>query len=284
MESPRVRLVEGDLRDQAPVGRLFAEEDFDVVVHLAARAGVRPSIAQAPLYHDLNVRGTQVLLDALCAAAPETRFVLASSSSVYGAAEGPFREDQRLGRPLSPYAASKHASELVAHVMHHLHGLPTSVLRFFTAYGPRQRPDMAVPRFARRLLHGEPVRMFGDGSSVRDYTFVGDVVRGVVAAMERTTSDFQTYNLGCGRITRLDEFVAAVADVLGVPLLVERLPDQPGDVPLTLADVSKAKAMLGWEPTVPVVEGLRRSAPWLLENCSRETPGGEWNLAAPLQS
>ncbi len=259
---PRFTLVEADCRDRAALNRLFAAfGPFDAIAHLAARAGVRPSLAQAGLYFDINVRGTQALLEAVAATVPRTRFVHASSSSVYGSAQGPFREDQTLGRPLSPYAASKHASELVAHVAHHLHGIPVTVLRFFTAYGPRQRPDMAIPQFAARLLRGEPVRLYGGGESHRDYTYVGDIVDGVIRALERADG-YRTYNLGSGRLTRLDELVRGLAAALDVPLRAEPAPAQPGDVPLTWADISLARKDLGWEPRTSLEEGLARAAEW----------------------
>ncbi len=254
---PRFRLIEADLRDRPALDRAIAERGpFDAVAHLAARAGVRPSLTQAELYFDVNVRGTQVLLDALRAGSPEARFVLASSSSVYGAEPGPFREDQPIGRPLSPYAASKHAAELVTHVAHHQHGCDAAVLRFFTAYGPRQRPDMAIPRFTERILRGEPVQLFGGGAdSFRDYTYVGDVVQGVIRALERAHG-WRVYNLGSGQLTRLDALVAELGRALGRPVRVEAAPAQPGDVPLTWADRTRAAAELGWEPRTGLAEGL----------------------------
>lgn len=263
LQHPDFRLVEGDCRDRAAMDRLLREHGpFDAIAHLAARAGVRPSLTQAELYFDLNVRGSQVLFEAVAAAAPGTRIAHASSSSVYGASPGPFREDQAIGRPVSPYAASKHASELVAHVAHHLHGTPMAVLRFFTAYGPRQRPDMAIPNFTARLLRGQPVRLFGGGESHRDYTFVGDVVDGVIRALERADG-WRVYNLGSGKLTRLDQLVARLAEALGVPLRAEAAPEQPGDVPLTWADVSRAREELGYAPQTGLEEGLRRYVSWL---------------------
>ena len=263
LEQPNFRLIEADCRDRAALDRILAEHGpFDAVTHLAARAGVRPSLTNAQLYFDLNVRGTQVLLDALVARAPGTRFVHASSSSVYGDAKGPFHEEQPIGRPLSPYAASKHASELVAHVAHHLHGVPMTVLRFFTAYGPRQRPDMAIPHFTQQLLSGEAVRLFGGGDSHRDYTYIGDIVDGVLRAMQRAEG-YRIFNLGSGRLTRLSDLVAKLAAALHVPLRAEIAPEMPGDVPLTWADVSRARAELGYEPRTMLEEGLARYAAWL---------------------
>lgn len=257
---PRFRLTAADVRDRDALARVCAERGpFDAVAHLAARAGVRPSLLQPELYFDVNVRGTQVLLEALRAQSPRPRFVLASSSSVYGAETGPFREDQAIGRPLSPYAASKHAAELVTYVEHHLHGLDVAVLRFFTAYGPRQRPDMAIARFTEQILRGEPVQLFGGGDSFRDYTYVGDVVQGVARALERAQG-YRLYNLGSGSLTRLDDLVAQLGRTLGRPVRISAAPAQPGDVPLTWADRSRAAAELGWEPATPLAEGLARYA------------------------
>lgn len=255
---PRFRLVAADIRDREALGRVFNERGpFDAIAHLAARAGVRPSLLEPELYFDVNVRGTQVLLEAVRAHSPEARFVLASSSSVYGAETGPFREDQAIGRPLSPYAASKHASELVAYVEHHLHGRHVAALRFFTAYGPRQRPDMAIPRFTEQILRGEPVQLFGGGDSFRDYTYVGDVVQGVIRALERAQG-YRIYNIGSGRLTKLDALVAQLGTTLGRPVRIHAAPVQPGDVPLTWADRSRAAAELGWEPTTLLADGLAK--------------------------
>jgi UDP-glucuronate 4-epimerase len=254
---PRFRLVADDLRDRAALDRTLAEHGpFDAVAHLAARAGVRASLRHPELFFDVNVRGTQILLEALRAGSPQARFVLASSSSVYGADPGPFHEDQPIGRPHSPYAASKHAAELVSYLAHHLHGTDVTVLRFFTAYGPRQRPDMAIPRFTEQILRNEAVQIFGGGDSFRDYTYVGDVVQGVVRALERAHG-FRVFNLGSGQLTRLDALVAQLGKALQRPVRLATLPMQPGDVPLTWANRARATAELSWEPSTGLAEGLK---------------------------
>lgn len=259
---PRFRLVEGDIRDRALLRRLLVDEGCDVVVHLAARAGVRPSLQDPALYMDVNVLGTTVLLEAL-RERPQTRLVFASSSSVYGGlTHTPFRESDECSRPVSPYAASKKAGEVLCAAWHHLYGIPVAALRFFTAYGPRQRPDMAIASFAAKLRAGRPIVLFGDGSSARDYTYVDDIVDGVYRAMERC-SGYEIYNLGESRTTRLDELVALLGEALGVRPVIERRPPQPGDVPLTCADVSKAREHLGYRPATGVRDGLTRYAAWL---------------------
>lgn len=255
------RVVEGDIRDADLVRRLFDEGGFDVLVHLAAMAGVRPSLLDPLHYEDVNVRGTLVLLEEL-RRRPSTRLVFASSSSVYGASEDvPFREDADIHRPVSPYAATKRAGELVCYTHHHLYGIPTTCLRFFTVYGPRQRPEMAIHKFVRAALRGEPIPYYGDGSSRRDYTYVDDIVDGVLRAIDRCQG-YEIYNLGESRTTSLKELVDLVGEVTGRQLELERLPAQPGDVPITYADVSKARTRLGYEPTTPVEAGLRRFVEW----------------------
>jgi len=258
------RVVAGDIRDRARVGELFAEQAFDAVIHLAAMAGVRPSLADPLHYEDVNVRGTLVLLEEL-RRRPGTRLVFASSSSVYGDREDvPFRETDDIHRPVSPYAATKRAGELLCYTHHHLYGIPTACLRFFTVYGPRQRPEMAIAKFTRAVLEGERLPFFGDGSTRRDYTYVDDIVDGVLAALERCEG-YEIYNLGESATTTLAELVEAVGRACGKEPLLERLPMQPGDVLLTCADISKARAKLGYDPRVPVAEGLRRYVEWFRE-------------------
>lgn len=262
VEHDRFRLVEADVRDAAAMGSLLEPEPgFDVVVHLAARAGVRPSLARPALYFDVNVRGTLVLLEAL-RSRPRTRFVLASSSSVYGGlTRTPFRETDEVSRPVSPYAASKKAAEVLAYTFHHLHGIPVSVLRFFTVYGPRQRPEMAIAFFTSLLEEGRPLPTFGDGRSARDYTYVDDIIAGVVRAMERTRG-YEIYNLGESATTTLAELVELLGRVTGTLPEVEQRDDQPGDVRITCADVTKARELLGYRPGTTVEEGLRRYVEW----------------------
>lgn len=258
----RVHFAQVDLRDRAGLER--ALEGCEAVIHLAARAGVRPSIRQPELYVDNNVRGTQVLLDAMAARGVK-RLVYASSSSVYGARSGAgaFRESDPVSRPVSPYAATKLAGELLIHAACATGDLQASCMRLFTVYGPRQRPEMAIHLFARKTLAGEAITRFGNGESLRDYTFVGDIVRGLVAALERPDG-FQVYNLGSGRPITLNGLLEALARVLERPLRIEQLPDQPGDVPATWASIDKAREELGWAPERDLDEGLNAFREWLI--------------------
>ena len=256
------RLLEADVRDEEAVLRAVLEFRPAAIVHLAARAGVRPSLADPAGYIDTNTRGTAVLLKA-AREAQVRRFVLGSSSSVYGdSAAPPFREEARIDSPRSPYAASKAAAELVARSFHNLYGIEIAALRFFTVYGPRQRPDLAIHKFARRMLEGQPLPFFGDGSTGRDYTFVDDIVRGVLAALDVPLA-WEILNLGGAQVVRLSELVALLEEALGVPALLDRQPAQPGDMELTSADLSRSAAVLGYAPKTPLREGLRLFAAWL---------------------
>jgi len=248
----------------ALVERLFAQHRFDVVVHLGALAGVRPSLAQPKRYQRVNVEGTLDLLEA-CRRHDVRRFVFASSSSVYGAHNAvPFREADPAVRPASPYAASKRAGELFCSTYSDLFGIATSALRFFTVYGPRQRPEMAIHKFARLIRDGRPLPFFGDGSSARDYTFIDDIIDGVVAAVDRCgDARHRVYNLGGSRTTTLARLVELLEEGLGTKAILDRQPDQPGDVPITYADVTHAAAELGYAPRVPIEAGLARFCAWL---------------------
>lgn len=243
--------------------RLFDSEAIDEVVHLAAKAGVRPSIDQPALYCDVNITGTTVLLEAArlhrCRA-----FVLASSSSVYGVRrDAPFRETDPPAAAHSPYAASKQAAETMGRAFHELHGLDVTALRFFNAYGPRQRPDMAVHKFTRLLLAGDEIPFYGDGSSRRDHTYVADIVDGVVRALDRCPgSGWRVYNLGNSATVTLSELVAALERVWQVTAKLRRLPEQPGDVPLTAADLTIVRRELGYEPSTDLAHGLEKFAEW----------------------
>ncbi len=260
--NPRFRLVELDIRDAEGVDRLLREFRPDAIAHLAARAGVRPSIEQPALYAEVNVTGTVHLLQSASRLDPRPRFVYASSSSVYGDRDtAPFRETDNVDLPVSPYAATKKACELLAHTFHHLHGLPVTGLRFFTAFGPRNRPDLAISKFAALIDRGEPVPMFGDGSTRRDYTYVGDIVDGIVRALDRCRSH-HLYNLGHSEPIPLREMIAAIGEALGKAPLINQLPEQPGDVRQTYADISRARAELGYDPKTPFKEGLRRFVEW----------------------
>lgn len=260
MTDEAFELIEGDVRDPDALGWAFYRRP-DAVVHLAARGGVRSSIADPEGYMDCNVRGTLRVLQAAVRHDVGT-FIFGSSSSVYGASNTvPFSEEQPTDRPLSPYAASKIAAEALCHTWHHLYSLSVICLRFFTVYGPRQRPDLAINRFVRLMRAGEAVPQYGDGSSLRDYTYVADIVRGVVAALE-LPADYEVINLGGDAPVSLAELIRLVAEALGVEPRVEVLPEQPGDVPCTWADISKAQRLLGWRPEWSLREGLREFIRW----------------------
>ncbi len=259
------RLIEGDIRDESVLAGLFREERVEAVFHAAARAGVRPSIQNPVLYHDVNVHGTTRLLEAARSAEVEN-FVFASSSSVYGVANRtPFSEEDPADFPISPYAATKRAGELICYTYHHLYGLPVTCLRFFTVYGPRQRPEMAIHKFTRLIDSGRPVPVFGDGSSRRDYTYISDVVQGVVRALA-TPQPYEILNIGESQTTELRELVTKIETALGKKAQIEAMPPQAGDVPLTFADVSKAKRLLGYEPGISIEDGLKKFVEWYRAN------------------
>jgi UDP-glucuronate 4-epimerase len=257
----RYRLVEGDIRDVELLTNLFKQFDIQKIVHLAARAGVRPSLDQPLLYEDVNVRGTIHLLD-LARDRKVGQFVFASSSSVYGGnTKTPFHEDDRISRTVSPYAATKYSGELMCYTYHHLYGIPATCLRFFTAYGPRQRPEMAIHKFTRLIYEGKPIPFFGDGQTSRDYTYIDDIVQGVVAAIDHPF-DFEVLNLGESFCVTLEELVKLIEKISGRRAELQRLPAQPGDVETTYADVSKARRMLGYEPRTQLAEGLTKFIHW----------------------
>ncbi|HGY90953.1 MAG TPA: NAD-dependent epimerase/dehydratase family protein [Planctomycetes bacterium] len=261
LENRAYRLVEGDLRDARDCHRAF-EGGIDQVIHLAAMAGVRPSLKNPGLYVDVNLKGTANLYDAALEAGCKN-IVFASSSSVYGANEKvPFSEEDPVDFPVSPYAATKKAGELLSHTYHHIHGMDVACLRFFTVYGPRQRPEMAIHLFSRLILEGKPLPVFGDGHSRRDYTYIDDIVDGVVRAMERS-SGYRIYNLGESQTIELRELVSVLEEALGKKAVIDWQPDQPGDVPRTWADVTRAREELGYAPSVDIREGVRRFVAWL---------------------
>src|SRR5215212_4514627 len=255
-------LREADIRDRAALVEVFKETKFDVVVHLAARAGVRPSLAEPVLYTETNINGTVNLLE-LARARNVRQFIFGSSSSVYGESEQvPFAEDDPVNRPISPYAATKAAGELLCHTYSHLFGLRCVALRFFTVYGARQRPDLAIHKFARLISKGEPIPVFGDGTTRRDYTFVDDIIAGVRAAVDYRQSDYEVFNLGESRTVELRELIALLEKELGREARIDLKPLQPGDVPQTFADVTKARRLLGYDPRTPIEEGIRRFVEW----------------------
>ena len=260
------KLHEADIRDRAALEEIFKATRFDVIVHLAARAGVRPSLVEPVLYAETNINGTLNLLE-LAREHGVRQFVFGSSSSVYGENEKvPFAEEDKVDEPISPYAATKGAGELLCHTYSHLFGLRCVALRFFTVYGARQRPDLAIHKFARLISKGEPIPVFGDGTTRRDYTYVDDIIAGVRAAMDYEASDYEVFNLGESRTVELRELIALIEKELGREAVIDRKPLQPGDVPQTFADISKARRMLGYDPRTPIEEGIRRFVEWFKGN------------------
>jgi UDP-glucuronate 4-epimerase len=282
LRPPRFSLVEGDLRAPADLARVFSQTSggapFDAVVHLAALAGVRPSLADPARYVDVNLLGTMRLTEA-ARAHGVSRFVFASSSSVYGGdSEPPFKETDPCLRPLSPYASTKRGGELQLFTSHHLYGLDVTCLRFFTVYGPRQRPDLAIHKFARHLLAGKTIQLFGDGSTSRDYTWIDDIIDGTVAALDKSDKSdksgepgrgapgYRIYNLGGSRTTTLLGLVERLSNALGKKPVIAWQPEQPGDMKRTLADLTIAGRALGYAPRVPIEEGIARFAAWVKAN------------------
>ena len=258
---------EGDIREHAQMHKIFSEVRPEVVIHLAALAGVRPSIERPLAYESVNVAGTTNMLE-LCREFRVRKFIFGSSSSVYGASSvAPFSEDQIELRPISPYAATKLSGELLCYTYAHLFRLPAICLRFFTVYGPRQRPDLAIHKFVSLLDAGRPLPVFGDGSSGRDYTYVDDIVEGIIAALEyepgqRSAVPFEVFNLGNSHPVKLTELIDQLELAMGHKAIREQRPMQPGDVPLTWADISKAVQFLGYHPKTQLEEGLRRFIAW----------------------
>lgn len=257
----RFEFVHADLTDAAAVSKLFAGARFDQVIHLAARAGVRPSLAEPALYQRVNVEGTVNLLEAARLNGVR-KLVLASSSSVYGVnTKVPFSEADPIFQAISPYAASKLACEALGHTYHHVYGLEIVMLRFFTVYGPRQRPDLAIHKFARLIAAGKPIPVFGDGATARDYTYIDDIVDGVIAASERTLG-YEVINLGESQTVTLARLIELLEAALGRKAVIDRQPLQPGDVPITYADITKARRLLGYDPRTKIEAGIPKLVEW----------------------
>ena len=253
--------ITGDIRSPEHLQEVFKKNRIDLVVHLAARAGVRPSIAEPLLYQDVNIRGTIVLLET-CKEFGVKDFVFASSSSVYGENQRiPFSEGDLDIQPISPYGATKRAGELLCYSYHHLYGMNIACLRIFTAYGPRQRPEMAIHKFTRLVDQGEKIPMYGDGSSRRDYTYIDDLIEGILGVIHRHRG-FETYNLGESQTTSLKELIGLIEEALEKKAKIEMLKPQPGDVTSTYANITKAKRMLGYQPKVKIEEGIKRFVEW----------------------
>jgi UDP-glucuronate 4-epimerase len=258
------RFVPGDITDRAALEELFGSVKFEQVIHLAARAGVRPSLAEPALYQRVNVEGTVNLLEAARHSGAK-KVILASSSSVYGVnTKVPFAESDPIFSAISPYAASKLACEALGHVYHHVYGLDVVMLRFFTVYGPRQRPDLAIHKFANLIEAGKPIPVFGDGRAARDYTYITDIVDGVVACTQREFG-YEIFNLGESQTVTLSHLIELLEAALGKKAVINRQPVQPGDVPMTFADVSKARARLDYDPQVKIAQGIPLFVDWFLK-------------------
>jgi UDP-glucuronate 4-epimerase len=255
----------GDLTDDEAIAEVFASAQFDQIIHLAARAGVRPSLAEPALYQRFNVEGTVNILEAARRRGIK-KITIASSSSVYGVnSKVPFAETDPIFTAISPYAASKLACEALGHVYHHVYGIDVAMLRFFTVYGPRQRPDLAIRKFARLIDAGKRIPVFGDGSTARDYTYITDIVQGVMACTERQFG-YEIFNLGESQTVTLSKLIELIEAALGKKAVIDRQPTQPGDVPLTCADISKAQARLGYAPKIKIEQGIPLFIDWFKGN------------------
>jgi UDP-glucuronate 4-epimerase len=261
LKNENFQLVEADIRDSDAMDKAIGP-DIQIIVHLAAMAGVRPSIARPLLYADVNINGTMVLLE-LAKERRIDKFIFGSSSSVYGNNEKvPFSEDDNVDFPISPYAATKKAGELICHTYHHLYGVSVTCLRFFTVYGPRQRPDLAIYKFAKLIEQDKPIPVYGDGTMMRDFTYIDDIINGIVAAMNKCDG-FNIYNLGESQPITVNDLIAEIEKALGKKAIRQSLPLQPGDVERTYADVTKSVKELGYNPKTPIQAGLASFVAWL---------------------
>jgi UDP-glucuronate 4-epimerase len=260
----RFHVTEADICSERALPSLFAESRFDCIVHLAARAGIRPSVEDALSYEQTNVRGTYALLEAAVGhGVPQ--FIFGSSSSVYGGTLNvPFSEEDPINKPISPYAATKVAGEAACHAYSHLYGIRVVCLRFFTVYGPRQRPDLAIHKFARLITEGKPLPIYGDGSASRDFTYVDDIITGIERAIQFDRSPFEIFNLGGSQTIKLTRLIALLESALGKPAKLKRLPSNPGDMAITQADISKARKLLDYEPVTDIERGIGQFVEWFL--------------------
>jgi UDP-glucuronate 4-epimerase len=262
LDHPAVEFVEADIRNKGALQSVFESASFDTIVHLAARAGVRPSLAEPELYAETNINGTLNLLQ-LAREFGVKQFVFGSSSSVYGVnCKVPFAEGDPTRNPISPYAATKASGELLCHTFSHLYDIRTVCLRFFTVYGARQRPDLAIHKFCRLITEGKPIQMFGDGTTRRDYTYIDDIIEGVRASMDYTGAMHEVFNLGESETTELKRLIELLEDSLGIEAVIDRQPMQPGDVPVTFADISKARQLLGYSPATKIEDGIPKFVEW----------------------
>jgi UDP-glucuronate 4-epimerase len=276
-----LHIVRGDVADEAAVAEAFAIRRIRAVVHLSARAGVRPSLGDPLLYERANIRGALLILEQSRREGVE-RVVFASSSSVYGTTtRAPFTESDAADRPISPYSATKRAAELLCYTYSHLYGLPVTCLRLFTVYGPRQRPDLAIHTFTHSIWTGQPIRVFGDGASARDYTYVDDIVDGMLAALDRPAPlAYEIINLGNSLPVQLSALISLIEGALGRTAVIEQAPEQPGDVQLTYADIGKAQRLLGYRPRVQIEEGIQRFSSWYLREHGYDQLAGSHAILA----
>lgn len=273
LQNPDYRLIETDIRSASGLRDVFENNEFSVIVHLAARAGVRPSLSEPVLYYQTNVDGTLNLLE-LAKEFGVKQFVFGSSSSVYGInCDVPFSEEDRVCRPISPYASTKAAGELMCHTYSHLYDIRTVCLRFFTVYGARQRPDLAIHKFSKLITGGRPIQMFGDGTTRRDYTYIDDIIQGVRASMDYDGAMHEVFNLGESETTELKRLIELLEENLGKKAVIDRQPMQPGDVPITFADISKARELLNYNPTTKIEQGIPKFVEWF-KNRNATVPAG----------
>lgn len=261
LKNVNFNLYSADIREKDDMEKIFKDNNIEIIIHLAARAGVRPSIQNPLLYEDVNIKGTINILE-LSKEFGINNFIFGSSSSVYGVNEKiPFNEKDTVEKAISPYAASKRACEIFCYTYHHLYGIPVTCLRFFTVYGPRQRPEMAIHKFTRLIDNGKEIEMYGDGTSRRDYTYISDIVDGIIATLDKKFG-YEVINLGDSRTVELQYLIKLIGEYLGKKAIIKHIPDQPGDVPITYADVSKAKKLLGYNPEVSIEKGIEKFVQW----------------------
>jgi UDP-glucuronate 4-epimerase len=262
---PNYRFYQYDIADYNLMKKVFEENEISMVIHLAARAGVRPSLIDPLLYNQTNITGTMNLLE-LSREFKVPKFIFGSSSSVYGSRkDGPFEEEMKIDRPISPYAATKAAGEQICYTYSHLYNMQIVCLRFFTVYGPRQRPDLAIHKFSKLIYEDKPIPVFGDGSAKRDYTYIDDILQGVLYSMNYDKTQFEVFNLGESQTIELKYLIELIEQNLGKKASIEWLPNQPGDVPITYADITKAREYLAYNPTTKIESGIEKFTRWFLE-------------------
>jgi len=263
LSNPNFKLYKVDIRDFKSLEEIFNKNKIDTIVHLAARGGVRPSLEQPVLYTEVNINGTVNLLE-LAKLHDIKKFIFASSSSVYGSQKkGPFTENMNISKPISPYAATKAAGEQLCHVYSHLYKIQINCLRFFTVYGPRQRPDLAIYKFSKLIINDKPIPVYGDGTTKRDYTYIDDIIQGIVAAIDYNKTPFEIFNLGESQTVQLNYLIELLEEDIGKKAIINRQSLQKGDVPLTFADISKAKKLLNYNPQTKIEEGIKKFVDWI---------------------